>query len=104
MRILVNCLQDHQGCQITGQTFTTDHHDDLVKMGITPSMKGMRASQKYPYVVFCAPPSRTPDYPGDVRYYQSPFHSSSYLLTFLQLVGIVCLCRLAFFYFGEELI
>ncbi|XP_063937555.1 uncharacterized protein LOC108226094 [Daucus carota subsp. sativus] len=59
--------QDHQGCQITGQTFTTDHHDDLVKMGITPSLKGMKASQKYPYVVFCAPPSRTPDYPGDVR-------------------------------------
>lgn len=58
---------DHQGCQITGQTFTTDHHDDLVKMGITPSLKGMKASQKYPYVVFCAPPSRTPDYPGDVR-------------------------------------
>ncbi|KAL8100324.1 uncharacterized protein LOC141687067 [Apium graveolens] len=59
--------QDHEGCQITGQTFTTDHHDDLVNMGITPSLKGMKASQKYPYVVFCAPPSRTPDYPGDLR-------------------------------------
>lgn len=60
--------QEHPGCQIYGQTMTSDHHDELVKMGITPSTKGTPVSNKIPYVIFCAPPSRTPDYPGDVRY------------------------------------
>ncbi|CAA3014615.1 Hypothetical predicted protein [Olea europaea subsp. europaea] len=59
--------EEHPGCQIYGQTMTSDHHDELVKMGITPSTKGTPVSNKIPYVIFCAPPSRTPDYPGDVR-------------------------------------
>ncbi|XP_011010566.1 PREDICTED: uncharacterized protein LOC105115393 [Populus euphratica] len=59
--------QEHPGCQVYGQTVTTDHHDELIKMGINPSLKGTKASQQYPYVIFCAPPSRTSDYPGDVR-------------------------------------
>ena len=37
-------------------------------MGSIPSLKGTEATNKFPYVVFCAPPSRTPDYPGDIRY------------------------------------
>lgn len=37
-------------------------------MGINPSLKGTSLSQKFPYVIFCAPPSRSPDYPGDLRY------------------------------------
>ncbi|KAJ7980212.1 NAD(P)-binding Rossmann-fold superfamily protein [Quillaja saponaria] len=58
--------EEHPGCQIYGQTVTTDHHDELIKMGITPSLKETNARHKFPYVIFCAPPSRTSDYPGDV--------------------------------------
>ncbi|KAH9765614.1 NAD(P)-binding Rossmann-fold superfamily protein [Citrus sinensis] len=59
--------QEHPGCQIYGQTMTADHHDELINMGITPSLKWTEATQKFPYVIFCAPPSRSLDYPGDVR-------------------------------------
>ncbi|PSR85158.1 Protein YeeZ like [Actinidia chinensis var. chinensis] len=59
--------EDHLGCQIFGQTMTSDHHDELINIGINPSLKGTKATNKFPYVVFCAPPSRTPDYLGDVR-------------------------------------
>ncbi|KAF5950948.1 hypothetical protein HYC85_012941 [Camellia sinensis] len=59
--------EDHPGSQIFGQTATTDHHDELIKIGINPSLKGTKATHRFPYVVFCAPPSRTLDYPGDVR-------------------------------------
>ncbi|KAI6683955.1 hypothetical protein NL676_029868 [Syzygium grande] len=59
--------EEHPGCQIYGQTVTSDHHDELVKMGIIPSLKGSKTAQRFPYVIFCAPPSRTSDYPGDVR-------------------------------------
>ncbi|KAI9195390.1 hypothetical protein LWI28_014428 [Acer negundo] len=59
--------QEHPGCQIYGQTVTTDHHDELIEMGINPCVKGSEVTQKYPYVIFCAPPSRSSDYPGDVR-------------------------------------
>ncbi|KAK3011417.1 hypothetical protein RJ639_010905 [Escallonia herrerae] len=59
--------EDHPECVIAGQTFSTDHHDELVKIGIKPFLKGFKATQKFPYVIFCAPPSRSPDYTGDVR-------------------------------------
>ena len=59
--------QEHPGCQIYGQTMTTDHHDELVKIGINPSLKGVKTTHQFPYVIFCAPPSRTSDYPADVR-------------------------------------
>ncbi|XP_021291745.1 uncharacterized protein LOC110422238 isoform X3 [Herrania umbratica] len=59
--------QENPGCQIYGQTVTTDHHDELMTMGINPFLKGNKTDQKFPYVIFCAPPSKTPDYPGDIR-------------------------------------
>ncbi|XP_062176164.1 uncharacterized protein LOC133881242 isoform X2 [Alnus glutinosa] len=59
--------EEHPGCQIFGQTVTADHHDELIKMGINPSLKGTNVTDRFPYVIFCAPPSRTSDYPGDVR-------------------------------------
>ncbi|XP_050218161.1 uncharacterized protein LOC126668945 isoform X2 [Mercurialis annua] len=59
--------QEHPSCQVYGQTMTTDHHDELVKMGINPSLKETKPAHQFPYVIFCAPPSRTSDYPGDVR-------------------------------------
>lgn len=46
---------------------TTDHHDELIKIGIIPSQRGTIAAHQFPYVIFCAPPSRAADYPGDVR-------------------------------------
>ncbi|XP_070042212.1 uncharacterized protein [Nicotiana tomentosiformis] len=59
--------EEHPSCQIFGQTMTTDHHDELIKMGISPSSRETKFTFKFPYVIFCAPPSRTEDYPGDIR-------------------------------------
>ncbi|XP_020254814.1 uncharacterized protein LOC109831791 [Asparagus officinalis] len=59
--------QDHPDSQIYGQTMTSDRHDELIKVGIKPSLRGMLTDTRVPYVIFCAPPSRTEDYPGDIR-------------------------------------
>ncbi|KMT08439.1 hypothetical protein BVRB_6g141160 [Beta vulgaris subsp. vulgaris] len=59
--------QDHLGCQVYGKTVTPDHHDELIKIGITPILKGTMLPRQFPYVIFCAPPSRSSDYAGDVR-------------------------------------
>lgn len=59
--------QDHPDSQIYGQTITSDHHDELIEIGIKPSLRGSITDNQFPYVIFCAPPSRTEDYPGDVR-------------------------------------
>ncbi|GAB2266215.1 hypothetical protein Dimus_001236 [Dionaea muscipula] len=59
--------EENPGCQIHGQTATVDHHDELRQIGINPSLKGTKFSQEFPYVIFCAPPYRSPDYPGDIR-------------------------------------
>ncbi|XP_007035479.2 PREDICTED: uncharacterized protein LOC18603437 [Theobroma cacao] len=59
--------EENPGCQIYGQSVTTDHHHELMTMGINPFLKGNKTDQKFPYVIFCAPPSKTPDYPGDIR-------------------------------------
>ncbi|MQL74140.1 hypothetical protein Taro_006494, partial [Colocasia esculenta] len=58
--------KEHPGCQTFGQTLTTDHHDELLKLGIKPLLSGFNNS-RFPYVIFCAPPSRSVDYPADVR-------------------------------------
>ncbi|VAH40517.1 unnamed protein product [Triticum turgidum subsp. durum] len=60
-------LKEHPGCKVYGQTASTDHHSELTDIGIIPSLKGSTISQKAPYVIFCAPPSRSDDYPGDLR-------------------------------------
>ncbi|GAB4851232.1 hypothetical protein Ancab_030528 [Ancistrocladus abbreviatus] len=59
--------EEHPGCQIYGQTLTTDHHDELSHMGINPLLRGTKLAVGCPYVIFCAPPSQGLDYPGDVR-------------------------------------
>ncbi|KAK1275093.1 hypothetical protein QJS04_geneDACA000849 [Acorus gramineus] len=59
--------QDHPGCQIYGQTMTTDHHDELIKIGINPYLIRTKMAHQIPYVIFCAPPSRSADYTADVR-------------------------------------
>ncbi|KAK9065604.1 hypothetical protein SSX86_015005 [Deinandra increscens subsp. villosa] len=62
----LSCRKLAEGCQITGETVTTDHHDELIKMGINPTLKGVKRGHKFPYVIFCAPPSRSLDYASDV--------------------------------------
>uniref|UniRef100_J3KZW4 Uncharacterized protein n=1 Tax=Oryza brachyantha TaxID=4533 RepID=J3KZW4_ORYBR len=59
--------EEHPGCKVFGQTATTDHHSELSNIGIIPALKGSTFPQKVPYVIFCAPPSRSDDYPGDLR-------------------------------------
>ncbi|CAI9118718.1 OLC1v1020322C1 [Oldenlandia corymbosa var. corymbosa] len=59
--------EDHPGCQIVGRTVTSDHHPELAELGIRPFLKETKISEKFPFVIFCAPPSRTNDYSGDVR-------------------------------------
>ncbi|TQD80023.1 hypothetical protein C1H46_034396 [Malus baccata] len=59
--------EEHPGCQIHGQTVTADHHEELNEEGINPCLKGTKTTHKFPYVIFCAPPSRTSDYSADVR-------------------------------------
>ncbi|XP_038720322.1 uncharacterized protein LOC120012854 [Tripterygium wilfordii] len=59
--------EEHPGCQVYGQTATTDHHDELTNLGINPSLKGATLTHEFPYVIFCAPPSRSSNYAGDVR-------------------------------------
>ncbi|KAI4317646.1 hypothetical protein L6164_025500 [Bauhinia variegata] len=59
--------EEYPGCQVYGQTVTTDHHEELIKLGINPSLKWTEATKKFPYVIFCAPPTRSSDYPGDLR-------------------------------------
>ncbi|KAJ1414258.1 hypothetical protein SESBI_19112 [Sesbania bispinosa] len=59
--------EEYPGCQVFGQTVTTDHHEELIKMGISPSLTWTKAMHKFPYVIFCAPPYQSSDYPGDLR-------------------------------------
>ncbi|GJV12786.1 hypothetical protein Tco_1354327, partial [Tanacetum coccineum] len=54
--------QEHLGCQIKRETVTTDQHDELIKMGIKPTLKGVKWDQKFLYVIFCAPPSRSSEF------------------------------------------
>ncbi|KAH9621272.1 hypothetical protein KSS87_011538 [Heliosperma pusillum] len=58
---------EYPECQVYGQTATTDHHGELVEIGIVPSVKGTRLPRQFSYVIFCAPPSRDMDYAADVR-------------------------------------
>ncbi|KAH7678818.1 NAD(P)-binding domain-containing protein [Dioscorea alata] len=59
--------QEYPNSQIYGQTMTTNHHDELIKIGIKPFLRDTKFSHKFPYVIFCAPPFPTTDYPNDLR-------------------------------------
>ncbi|KAJ3669554.1 hypothetical protein LUZ60_011504 [Juncus effusus] len=74
--------QEFPGCKIYGQTMSTDHHNELAEIGILPSLKGSLISDKVPYVIFCAPPSRSEDYTADVRVVTSNWNGGgSFLFT-----------------------
>ncbi|GJU25553.1 hypothetical protein Tco_1164174 [Tanacetum coccineum] len=38
----IQIVKEHPGCQITRETVTTDQHDELIKMGIKPTLKGYK--------------------------------------------------------------
>ncbi|KAF6173722.1 hypothetical protein GIB67_042890 [Kingdonia uniflora] len=59
--------KENSECEIFGQTMSTDHHEELFKIGIKPSLRGTELTRQFSYVIFCAPPSRTADYTADVR-------------------------------------
>ncbi|KAH9605142.1 hypothetical protein KSS87_019147, partial [Heliosperma pusillum] len=67
--------QEFPGCQVYGQTATTDHHAELLQSGILPSLKGSNLPQQFSYVIFCAPPSKSLDYAADVREAMSCWNS-----------------------------
>ncbi|OAY66555.1 hypothetical protein ACMD2_10450 [Ananas comosus] len=74
--------QEHPGCNVYGQTMSTEHHNELTALGIIPSLRQSTMAKKVPYVIFCAPPSRTEDYPGDVRFAASNWSGEgSFLFT-----------------------
>ncbi|XP_042475117.1 uncharacterized protein LOC122057170 isoform X2 [Macadamia integrifolia] len=74
--------KEHPGCYIFGQTMTKDHHDELIKIGINPILREVKPTHGFPYVIFCAPPSRTADYAGDIRMASSNWNGEgSFLFT-----------------------
>ncbi|QHO03933.1 uncharacterized protein DS421_13g436300 [Arachis hypogaea] len=62
-----NWREENPSCQVYGQTMTSDHHKDLIQLGINPSLNWTEGTHKFSNVIYCAPPSRTPDYAGNVR-------------------------------------
>ncbi|XP_057853587.2 uncharacterized protein LOC131063707 isoform X2 [Cryptomeria japonica] len=59
--------KENPSCRVVGQTRSTDHHQELQNLGIKPCLKGTQTSERFPFVIFCAPPSGSGDYPDDVR-------------------------------------
>ncbi|KAK7303155.1 hypothetical protein RJT34_14056 [Clitoria ternatea] len=59
--------QEYPGCQVFGQTLTINHHDELIQIGINPSLKWTKDTIKFPYVIFCAPPYQSSHYHADLR-------------------------------------
>lgn len=60
-------IDQHVQSQVIGQTNTTNNHERLQKLGLTPALKADTAGKKYPYVAFCAPPSGSSDYAAEVE-------------------------------------
>ncbi|TKY72009.1 hypothetical protein E2542_SST00743 [Spatholobus suberectus] len=75
-----NWRQEYPGCQVFGQTATTNHHEQLTKIDINPSLKWTKASLRFPYVIFCAPPYQSSDYLGDLRLAASCWNGEGALL------------------------
>ncbi|WZY92002.1 hypothetical protein YC2023_064331 [Brassica napus] len=74
--------EEHPDCQIIGQTVTTNHHDELEKLGIKPALKETEFDGKFSYVIFCAPPSQSPDYAAELRTAASKWNGEgSFLFT-----------------------
>lgn len=57
-------LEAHPSATVVGQTNTENNHSSMRALGISPRVGP--TSEKYANVVFCAPPSGSADYAGDV--------------------------------------
>ncbi|CAN7008369.1 unnamed protein product [Brassica oleracea var. botrytis] len=74
--------EEHPDCQIIGQTVTINHHNELEKLGIKPALKETEFDGKFSYVIFCAPPSQSPDYAAELRTAASKWNGEgSFLFT-----------------------
>ncbi|BBN09645.1 hypothetical protein MPTK1_4g21460 [Marchantia polymorpha subsp. ruderalis] len=54
-------------CNVVGQTNSTNRHEELRSLGIIPVAKDASKGEKFPNVIFCAPPSGSADYAAEVR-------------------------------------
>ncbi|KAL2650412.1 hypothetical protein R1flu_018540 [Riccia fluitans] len=54
-------------CNVVGQTNTTKRHEQLRSIGVIPVTKDAHKGEKFPNVIFCAPPSENEDYAAEVR-------------------------------------
>ncbi|GBG83444.1 hypothetical protein CBR_g37156 [Chara braunii] len=67
--------------RVVGQTNTTNSHDRLRSMGIEPVTKAeAKADEKFPFIIFCAPPSQSEDYVAEVRAAASRWSGTGSLL------------------------
>ncbi|KAJ7538561.1 hypothetical protein O6H91_11G054300 [Diphasiastrum complanatum] len=60
-------LKTNPGCKVVGVTNTTKRHEELRGLGILPTLKQTESIEQFPYVIFCAPPSGSDDYPAELR-------------------------------------
>lgn len=60
-------LKENPSCRVAGQTRSKDHHEELQQLGIKPCLKGSQTHEQFPFVIYCAPPSGSGEYPDDVR-------------------------------------
>lgn len=60
-------MKENPGCAVVGETATTTHHEELESLGIRPVVKGSQGGLRFPYVMFCAPPSGSLDYAAKLR-------------------------------------
>ena len=65
-RIARTWREKHPVAEILGETRTDASHATLSALGITPVLAGT-TTRRFPYVVFCAPPSPFPDYAHAVQ-------------------------------------
>lgn len=63
-------IDTHGAETVVGQTNTTTNHNVLKSIGISPRIRddaqGFKAGQSFANVAYCAPPSGSEDYPGDI--------------------------------------
>lgn len=59
--------QSYPEARVLAMTNTTNHHERLMKLGLHPVLKdGLPAGDRFPYMLFSAPPSGSADYVGEV--------------------------------------
>ncbi|KAK9802050.1 hypothetical protein WJX73_006937 [Symbiochloris irregularis] len=59
--------EEHPEAVVVGQTNTSKNHSRLQALGIRPRLKEGAGRERFPNVVFCAPPSGCDDYEAEVK-------------------------------------